>query len=300
VTSVYTRVTQRSITTTSLAGLQGNLNRIGQLQQQLSSGRLISKPSDSPTGTVTALQIRSEIRSNEQYTRNAEDSMGWLGTIDTALSTASGQVRRARDLVVQGMSTGANGLQSREAIAAEIDQIRSGLVQLGNATYLNRPVFGGTSTNPLAYDTAGTYQGDGSVTNPINRNLGETAVLRVDISGPEAFGEGDGQLFKVLEDIKVHLTGDPSQLATDLDRLDAATARLQNTISDIGSRTNRVSLLRQLADDRILTLQSSLSDVENIDLPKTITDLKMQEVAYQAALGATAKAIQPSLLDFLR
>jgi flagellar hook-associated protein 3 FlgL len=26
----------------------------------------------------------------------------------------------------------------------------------------------------------------------------------------------------------------------------------------------------------------------------------MQEVAYQAALGATARVIQPSLLDFLR
>jgi flagellar hook-associated protein 3 FlgL len=29
-------------------------------------------------------------------------------------------------------------------------------------------------------------------------------------------------------------------------------------------------------------------------------ELKMQEVAYQAALGATSRVIQPSLLDFLR
>jgi flagellar hook-associated protein 3 FlgL len=37
-----------------------------------------------------------------------------------------------------------------------------------------------------------------------------------------------------------------------------------------------------------------------VDLPATIVELQMQEVAYQAALGATARAIQPSLMDFLR
>jgi flagellar hook-associated protein 3 FlgL len=40
--------------------------------------------------------------------------------------------------------------------------------------------------------------------------------------------------------------------------------------------------------------------VENVDIAKAIVDLQMQEVAYQAALGATARVIQPSLLDFLR
>jgi flagellar hook-associated protein 3 FlgL len=31
-----------------------------------------------------------------------------------------------------------------------------------------------------------------------------------------------------------------------------------------------------------------------------MVDLKMQEVAYQAALAATARVLQPSLVDFLR
>jgi flagellar hook-associated protein 3 FlgL len=50
----------------------------------------------------------------------------------------------------------------------------------------------------------------------------------------------------------------------------------------------------------MINLKGSLSEVENIDLPKTITDLQLQQVAYQAALGASAKMIQPSLVDFLR
>jgi flagellar hook-associated protein 3 FlgL len=43
-----------------------------------------------------------------------------------------------------------------------------------------------------------------------------------------------------------------------------------------------------------------VSDVEDIDLPKTISDMQLQQVAYQAALAAGAKVVQPSLVDFLR
>ncbi|WP_293767014.1 hypothetical protein [Sporichthya sp.] len=56
------RVTQRSIATHTLMGLQGNLSRMAGIQQQRSSGKQISRPSDSPTGTVAAMQMRGEIR----------------------------------------------------------------------------------------------------------------------------------------------------------------------------------------------------------------------------------------------
>jgi len=40
--------------------------------------------------------------------------------------------------------------------------------------------------------------------------------------------------------------------------------------------------------------------VEDIDLPKAIMEMQLQQTAYQAALAASAKVIQPSLIDFLR
>jgi flagellar hook-associated protein 3 FlgL len=52
--------------------------------------------------------------------------------------------------------------------------------------------------------------------------------------------------------------------------------------------------------DAELSLQDSLSQVENVDMARAMVDLQMNEVAYQAALGATARVLQPSLLDFLR
>jgi flagellar hook-associated protein 3 FlgL len=48
------------------------------------------------------------------------------------------------------------------------------------------------------------------------------------------------------------------------------------------------------------SLSSALSDVEKVDVAAAIVELRMQQVVYQASLGATARVIAPSLLDFLQ
>ena len=62
----------------------------------------------------------------------------------------------------------------------------------------------------------------------------------------------------------------------------------------------RVEQAAVRAADAETGLANSLSEIENTDLPQAMVELQMQEVAYQAALAATARVLQPSLLDFLR
>nr|BFE89288.1 hypothetical protein GCM10020093_118900 [Planobispora longispora] len=132
------------------------------------------------------------------------------------------------------------------------------------------------------------------------RTIGDNTKIAVNSNGEQAFGAGNTQLFNVLADIADHLENDPSQLGNDLTRLDTAISKLQTEIADVGSRTNRVSQMRDAAESRIVSLKTQLSDIEDIDLPMTITELTLQQTAYQAALAATAKVVQPSLVDFLK
>ena len=71
--AMVTRITQRAVTQTSLQGLYGNLRAVNKLQQQLSSGKVISMPSDDPTGTNKALLTRQALSGNAQQTRNITD-----------------------------------------------------------------------------------------------------------------------------------------------------------------------------------------------------------------------------------
>jgi flagellar hook-associated protein 3 FlgL len=292
------RVTERSMASNTLANLQINLSRNQQLQEQLSSGKLLTKASDSPGGAVIAMQHRSDMATLDQYSRNADDGMGWLNMADTALKSASTQLNRARELVLTGLSSGTAGSpEAREAIALEVDNLRESMINLSNTSYLDRPIFGGSTPGSIAYDKDGVYQGDDG---KINRSISGNATVRVDTSAESIFGPETGNVFSLLGQIAQDLRTNPSGLNADLAGVDTAQKRVQAGLSGVGSRYNQVSEMQQTAQNRVLDLKAQLSDVEDIDLPKTITELALQQTAYQAALAATAKVIQPSLVDFLR
>jgi flagellar hook-associated protein 3 FlgL len=292
------RVTERSVATRILNGLNGNLNRMGDIQQKMSTGKEISKPSDSPTGTVLAMRYRSDMATVQQYSRNATDGTAWLNSADSALGDATTLLQRARDLALQGASAGAAGSQdAREALATEVDNVRKSMIAVSNTRYLDRPIFGGNTAGLVAYDENGNYQGDDGT---VLRTVGDSNRVQVNTSGPGAFGEGSEQVFAILADLSDHLRNDPSSLTADLDRIDGASAKFQTATSSVGARLNQVTSMQEAADLRSDNLTALLSDVEDIDLAKTITDMQLQQSAYQVALSAASKVIQPSLVDFLR
>jgi flagellar hook-associated protein 3 FlgL len=244
------------------------------------------------------MRIRSSLADAKQYARNAQDGNGWLSTIDAALTSANDQVLRARDLALQGANEGVAGQSAREALAAEVDQIRGGLVNTANGNYLGRPVFGGITSGSQAYDASGVYIGTPGA---VNRTIGEGVSLRVDVDGSTAFGSTGASVFDHLSALATALrTNDQATISASITALDADRDRITTVQAEVGSRQNRIEAAIQSAGDDQLRLSTSLSEVENADLPKTVVDLQMQEVAYQAALGATARVMQPSLLDFLR
>jgi flagellar hook-associated protein 3 FlgL len=295
------RITHRAVTQTALLGLNSNQASVARLQQQLTSGKLISSPSDSPTGTNKALQIRQDQSAVQQFAMNISDGQSWLDATDTALTTAVSQVQRVRALTVQAMNEGAVSTSSQKAIAVEITALRESLLGVANSSINDRALFGGATQGSAAYDSAGTYVGAPPVGEGITRRVSNADRIRVDVTGPEAFGTpGPDDLFGLVGKIAADVEGAPDALAGDLEELDAALDRLLGSIGSVGARSARMEAVGQVNSDLQLTLTSQLVDVEDIDLAKTIMELSQQQVGYQAALSATAKVIQPTLVDFLR
>src|SRR4051794_19948863 len=227
--TIPSRMTDTSMQNRMLADLQRSKQRGQTVQQQISSGKQISRPSDSPTGTVTSLQLRGEVRSTQQYSRNADDGMGWLGVIQDKLQDASTSVIRVRNLTVEALNSATGTDDAREALAFEIDNIKQTLIGQANSKYLNRPVFGGTTAGGEAYSQSGKYAGD---SNGTTRSVGPNAKVRIETTGPEAFGaEGsDTQLFTVLTNISRAIRdNDTTALDNGLNNLDEAHSLLKST-----------------------------------------------------------------------
>ncbi len=287
------RITQATTTTVALRGLQANLGRTQALQEQLSSGKRIFQPSDDPAATAASMQLRSARMADEQYQRNSDLARGRLSVTDTALQQLTTRVSSVRELMVASNS-GALGTAGRSALAAQVDAIRAEVVGIYNTTYLDRPVFGGTIQGKQAVNpTTGAYLGNDA---PVETRISHDSLLRVDIKGTDAAADVlPGLLATIATDIAAG-----GATATDFTDIDNAFTTLQKALGDVGARAQRVETTSDLVESHRLDLVSRISENEDVDLPETIMNLQAQQVGYQAALGAAAKVLQQSLLDFLR
>lgn len=303
------RITQRTLSQNSLSGLNRNLGELNKLQNQLTSGKSLNQPSDSPTGTNSSLQIRSALAANTQYAANMNDGKTWLSTAQTTLSSMVSQAQRVRDLTVQGLNTGGMSATDQQAVQAEVDQLHASLLGLANTQLQGRPVFGGAtggseayavSTDPATGKPVSTYVGVDSA-NGVTRRITDSATVRVDVTGKEAFAAGStGDLFSVVGDISTALTANPADLSTQLARLDDAIGSMTNALAGLGARSNRIDNALQVNSDQSLALTNQQMTVEDVDMPKTIMALSLQQTGYQAALSVASKSLQTTLVDFLR
>jgi flagellar hook-associated protein 3 FlgL len=291
------RVTAGSASRQALAGLQADSSRLANLQQQITSGRQITKPSDNPTGTVTALQLRSQLKQVNQYQANSNDALGWLTTVDSSLHSVTNQLQQVRSLVLQGMNTGTGNPTSNEALAQQVDQAKASLLSLANSSYLGRPVFGGTTAGGVAFDATGSYAGD---TGTVSRTVGPNNAIDLNTPGTAAFGPNGSNLFDLLTDISAKLRTNPSGLSADLAQLDARQVSITNEQSLAGAKYQRIQSVQNTANTNLVQLKSQLSDLQEIDLADMAIQVTSANAAYQAALATTAKISQVSLLDFLR
>ncbi len=291
------RVTEGSTNRATLAGLQLDSSRLAALQEQMSSGRQITKPSDDPTGTVTALELRSQLKQQTQFQANSADALGWLTTVDSSYNSISSQLQQVRSLVLQGMNTGTNNATSNEALAQQVDQARASLLSLANSSYLGRPVFGGTTAGSQAFDSTGAYVGD---TGTVTRTVGPSTAVDLNTPGTTAFGPNGSNLFDLLSDISNNLRTNPSALGGDLSQLDTRRVAITNDQALAGAKYQRIQSVQTASSSNTIQLKSQLSDLQDIDLADTIVQVTSANVAYQAALATTAKISQISLMDFLR
>ncbi|WP_084125107.1 flagellar hook-associated protein FlgL [Demequina sp. NBRC 110054] len=294
------RVTQQTVQRSTLANVQLNLSKMSDLQAQMSSGKTMTRASDDPTSAGRLLSLKSQQAAANQALRNAQDGESWLAQIDSTLQESVDALQRARDLTVQGASSATLNTTSREALATELEGLRDTLLDLANTTINGRSIFAGTSSADVAFeDSTGAYAWNGVAGAEVTRRIGENATVQVDAEGASAYGNGATSVFQLLDDIAADLRSGV-EVTTRLDEIDDAMNNMLTTLSDVGIRYKQVTDAQSSLELTIQNLGSSVSDIEDIDLAEAVLELSMQEVAYEGALGAAAKVLQPTLMDYLR
>ncbi len=109
-------------------------------------------------------------------------------------------------------------------------------------------------------------------------------------------------IFKALADLKTALetagAGD-KEFTLAIKELEDAFDLTTDNRSTIGARTNRLALASERFADSEVFLSQLISENEDIDLAKTVTDLTTQETVMEATLNSSSRLLLPTLLDYL-
>ncbi len=139
------RITNSMMVNNLRRSINSNLLNMDTLQQQLSSGRKINKPSDDPAGIVKALRLRTNLTESVQYRTNINEASSFLQTTDDALNMVTEITHKIRELTVKAATSTNTDNESKLAIAKEISELNEQLKLVANATYGTKHIFGGTN-----------------------------------------------------------------------------------------------------------------------------------------------------------
>ncbi|WP_346960056.1 flagellar hook-associated protein FlgL [uncultured Arthrobacter sp.] len=291
------RVTNLTMSANAQRTLQTQQAKLAELQDKATSLNKISRPSDDPAATAQALATRSLQAANAQYGRNIDDGNSWLTAADSALEQATNVMHRVKDLTVMA-GNGSLNQSGKDAIAAELESLNQDLVSIANSQHLGRNIFAGNTDKPAFNDAVPpTYNGAGI--NPVERRISATQTVRVDADGEAIFGSGAGSVFDVVSKIAADLrTG--TDISPRVADVDTAFKNIVNGRAEIGTRQAQLERAGNVNTELEASLDAQRTGIEKADLGSVIMDLKLQETNYQVALAATARVLQPTLMDFLR
>jgi len=177
-------LSQRTITQTQRSLLD--------VQNQLSTGRRLTAPSDDPGDSAIAMQIRKLLEQRSGYEDNLKQASSHLSEVDTTLGDMTDLLRQAQTLASSNVGSDVSPDQ-RGAAAAIVSSLYNQMLSLANKQSQGVYLFGGDSGQaPFVSDQSGVrFVGS---TQTLQNRFDESAVLPFMVDGNEVFGAMSGRV----------------------------------------------------------------------------------------------------------
>lgn len=330
------RITNQMMSKSFLKDLGRNQNYMKRINDQLTSGKEIRRPSDNPFKVARSMQLNRDIGANTQYNENIKDTTNWLDTTDTALEQLGNSLHRFRELMISA-GNAAYGSDEKKAIKDEMNEKVNEISQILNSSFDGKYIFGGTkgSSKPVGssrdLDTGNNTINlsgkngevlaldnlDENVQNQIsmigkklNVEVTQGVTMEYSVSATELllFKDKNGanvNVMDLLKDITNNIASanpDESNKVTNenLKAMDETITNLLRVRAEVGAKQNRMESAADQNDEQNFNLTDILSQTEDIDFAAKNIEATVAQSVYMASLQVSAKIIQPSLLDFLR
>lgn len=272
------------------------------LNEKISSGKNLSRPSDDPLSLIGSLGFKVSLSQIRQYRRNLERGESWLNLSESVLSKILQIVERAQELAIQ-MGSDTQNNQTRAYTATEVGHLLDQAISLGNTRLGDVYIFSGyqIDTSPFEKINIGgietaQYKGDNKDFKIV---IGKNETLTIGKNGRTVLL--DSGIFDSLGRLKQALEmNNQNEIGEEIERLKEVQNYLNNELSDIGGRMNRLEGRKEVLDQLEFDLQERLSHLDDADYTKVIIDLRQKEIIYQAVLLSSTRIADLTILNYLR
>ncbi len=268
--------------TTNVASLNSQRNMVTNTREtqksmaQLSTGSRITKAGDDAAGLAISENLKAQIRSFGQASRNANDGISMIQTAEQGMGEVSNIVTRLRELGIQAGSD-TIGETERGFIQKEVDAMKSEIQRVAESTtFGSRKLLDGTGgiydihigsganekTDWIAYDA--------SISNTTTDNLG---IADLDFSTKEGARAG----LASLDTAQSNVNGSRATLG-------ALQNRLTSTIDVLGTMNENMSAANSRIRDTDVAASSSELARNNILSQSTVATLAQANQMPQMAL----------------
>lgn len=297
------RVTQGMMTNQILQNITQGYGKVADSQNQLASGKKITRPSQDPIVATMGISYRTDVGHVEQYRKNVTTAYKWLDSSDDALQQTDDVLNRIRELTVEA-SNGTHTAEQRQAIGTEVAELKQQLVTIGNTQVGGQYIFSGSDTaNPpliTGSDGTVTLRPDALSHPDLAVDVNDGISVSVNIAPDSVFSEN---LFSDLDRLIGDLnngTADEAAIGAHLGELDTHLDEVARAQAELGAKTNRIDMISNRLNQQKTIATKIMSNNEDVDYAETIIQLNQQQNIYNASLAVGARIIQTSLLDFLK
>lgn len=295
---------------------QSGISKISQLQSdqaklqtQIATGRRIQSPSDDPVAAARSLNLQQAQSINAQFSTNRSESKNQLNTQEGTLASISDLlVTTQANLVAAGNQSYSD--TERGFIANDLKNTIDQLLSYANTRDASgNYMFSGDQTATQAFvktATGATYQGD---TGQHSIQVASDRQLAVSNSGDSVFQAGGNDVFKTLTDLVTLLqtplttAASATALTTGLNTLTTSLrSSLDNVISiraATGSKLKELDGLDTAGDDRSMQYAQNLSDLQDLDYAKALSQVSQQKIILEAAQQTFVKTTGLSLFTYM-
>ena len=287
------RVTDSMMRDGALRGLNNNAMGLYALQEQLSSGKALNRPSDDPALVRQAMKIRDTLSELKQFSRNINAANQTVSAADGALGGATQLLQRANELALQG-ANGSYSPSDRQAMALEVEQLAGQLVQLAGTRVADTYIFAGFQTDTPPYATpTGAYQGDAGA---IQARIAPGASVQINLIGSAVFGPA----LDALEQLRAELAAGTPVTPGAIAAISAGQDALLSARASVGALQNRIDGTSDIVGQATDAAEKLLSLTADVDMAAAISEYSERQLTYNAALKINGQILQTSLLDYLR